>query len=214
MDIVLLFLAWFGSALVATGIVSVDLYKNQSHLGRLMKIVWVLSTLYAGLIGLGVYWYSGRKEISQDSLWRRGWRSTAHCFSGCGLGEIIGVFVGVQILHLATSSTAALTFGLAYSLGMVLTVGPLMHDGVDLLTAVKDAVYTETASITVMEAVAISIDLWLIQGSSSGMLDPFFYLALVVSLLSGFAAAYPVNVLLIKYGVKSGMHNPKHAHHE
>ncbi len=56
------------------------------------------------------------------------------------------------------------------------TVGPLVQEGVSLKQAPWDAFYSETASITMMEIVAI----------------------------------YPVNVLLVRFGVKEGMHNPKH----
>ncbi len=39
---------------------------------------------------------------------------------------------------------------------------------------------------------------------------PVFWGALIISLSMGLLAAYPVNVLLIRFGVKEGMHNPKH----
>jgi hypothetical protein len=38
--------------------------------------------------------------------------------------------------------------------------------------------------------------------------DTLFWSALVFSLSMGLIAAYPVNVLLIKWGVKEGMANP------
>jgi hypothetical protein len=41
------------------------------------------------------------------------------------------------------------------------------------------------------------------------MSDPIFWSSLVVSLTAGLAAAYPVNVLLIRFGVKEGMHSPR-----
>jgi len=85
-------------------------------------------------------------------------RSTAHCYSGCGAGEVVGVTLAAGVLALATNATVAVTFGLAYAFGLVLTIGPLTQEGVGLGEAVRDAVYSETPSITVMEVVAIGTD--------------------------------------------------------
>lgn len=173
----------------------------------LMKYVWGFTVLYSGVIGLLVYFYSGRKEISHDSLWRRGFRSTAHCYSGCGAGEIAGVFIAAGLLALGNWWVAGITFTLAYIFGFGMTVGPLVQGGEPVRTALKDAFYSETASITVMEITAIGVDLWLARRTTTT--DLLFWSSLVFSLSVGLIAAYPVNVLLIHLGVKEGMHNPK-----
>lgn len=184
-----------------------DLTHNNAALGTLMKYVWGFTVLYSGPFGLAVYWYTGRTQIKHDSIWRRSFRSVCHCYSGCGTGEIIGVTIAVGVLSLANLWVAALTFACAYTLGFALTVGPLLEDGVPLKTALLDAFYTDTASITVMEIVAISVDLWL--AGDAGLTSTLFWTALIFSLSIGLFAAYPVNVLLIKYGVKDGMMNPQ-----
>ncbi|MEQ9123085.1 MAG: DUF4396 domain-containing protein, partial [Alphaproteobacteria bacterium] len=138
---------------------------------------------------------------------RRGARSTAHCYSGCGLGEIVGVTITVGILSLGNWWVAGVTFVLAYVAGFGMTVGPLMQEGVPLDTALRDALYSETASIAVMEIVAISVDLLLAR--NAGMAEPLFWASLIVSLTAGFVAAYPVNALLVRFGVKEGMHDPR-----
>lgn len=183
-----------------------DLRTNNRELGRLMKFVWLFTVLYSGPLGLVVYWYSGRTQIAHDSLWRRGFRSVSHCYSGCGAGEITGVIVAVGLLALGNLYVALVTFAFAYVFGYAMTVGPLMEEGVPFSEAVIDAFYTETASITVMEIVAISTDLWL--AGEAGMTDVLFWSALVFSLSLGLLAAYPVNVFLIKFDVKEGMMNP------
>ncbi|WP_321167225.1 DUF4396 domain-containing protein [Halorubrum trapanicum] len=97
----------------------------------------------------------------------------------------------------------------AYAFGYALTVGPLMQDGVSFPRAMRDAFLSETPSITVMEVVAIGADLWL--AGEAGLTDALFWSALVVSLSLGLVAAYPVNVLLIRMGVKEGMMDPRDA---
>lgn len=198
---------WFVIALACAGWVLYDLRTRNYRLASLMQWVWVLTTLYSGPIGLAVYRYSGRSQIPRDSLWRRSFRSVAHCYSGCGAGEIIGVSIAVGLLALNNWWTAAITFTLAYIFGYALTLGPLLQEGVGLSTALKDTFYAETASIAVMEIVAIGVDLWLAGSATMG--DPRFWAALVVSLSAGLFAAYPVNVLLLHYGVKEGMMNPQ-----
>ena len=69
-------------------------------------------------------------------------------------------------------------------------------------TALWDAFLAETPSITVMEVTAIGVSLWLAQGA--GMGEAAFWSSLIVSLSAGLIVAYPVNVLLIRWGVKEG----------
>lgn len=196
------------AVLVATSLAVLvwDLWKNNDELMSLMKAVWFLTVLYSGPIGLAGYWYSGRTQISHDSFWRKGFRSVSHCYSGCGAGEVIGIVTTVGILALSVGWVIAITFALAYAFGYALTVGPLMQEGVGLREALWDAFYSETASITVMEIVAISVDLWLAAEATMG--EVLFWTSLIFSLSLGLVAAYPVNLALIHFGVKEGMMNP------
>ena len=207
---------WLALDAVALVILLVDFKRRNPEIMSLMKVVWTLTVLYSGFIGLAIYWFTGRKQISRDSLWRKGFRSTAHCYSGCGAGEIAGVLIAIGVFSFGNIGVSILTFSLAYVAGFGLTMGPLMQDGEGFGAALKDAAYSETASIAVMEIVAVGVDLWL--AGNAKMNEPLFWSSLVVSLTLGLAAAYPVNLLLIKFGIKEGMHNPKemakHAHED
>lgn len=200
-------LAWAAVVAVSLAVVVYDLRANNSALPSLMQVVWTLTVLYSGPLGLAVYWYAGRTQMKEDSLWKRGLRSVAHCYSGCGAGEVTGIVLLAGVLAVSsTLLTAAGTFTCAYVFGFALTVGPLMQDGVPFGDAVRDAFYSETPSITVMEVVAIGTDIWLAGEAHIG--DPLFWSALAFSLSMGLFAAYPVNVALIAAGVKEGMGNP------
>jgi len=188
-----------------------DIRTNNAHLMPLMKVVWALTVLYSGPLGLAVYWLTGRKEISRDTIWRRAWRSVSHCYSGCGMGEIVGVFIAAGLFSLGNLWVAGITFALAYVAGYALTVGPLMEDGVSFETAMRDAFLAETPSITVMEIVAVGTDLLLASGAH--MSEPIFWSGLIFSLTLGLFAAYPVNVALIHFGVKEGMMDPRNTGH-
>ena len=60
-----------------------------------------------------------------------------------------------------------ITFGFAYLCGYALNIGPLMQEGISFAEATKDAVLSETPSITIMEIAAIGTDLLL--AASAGM---------------------------------------------
>jgi hypothetical protein len=202
------FLAVWGVLVAASlGALVYDLRTNNPFIGPLMQAVWGLTVLYSGPVGLALYVWSGRAQIRRDTLYRKACRSVAHCYSGCGMGEVAGLFIAVGLLSLDTLWMAVLTFALAYAAGFALTVGPLVEEGMGLGEALKDAFYSETASITVMEVAAIGTDI-LVAGDAT-MSEPLFWGGLAFSLTVGLAAAYPVNVLLIRYGVKEGMMNPK-----
>lgn len=188
-----------------------DLAMRNSHLMPLMKLVWGLTVAYSGPVGLAIYFFCGRRQITRDSLLRRAFRSVAHCYSGCGMGEIIGVIIAAGLLSLGNWGIAAVTFTLAYVAGYALTAGPLIQEGVPVQTALWDAVLSETPSIAVMEIVAIGTDLLLAGKATMG--QPIFWSSLIVSLTFGLLAAYPVNILLIYLGVKEGMMDPRETEH-
>jgi hypothetical protein len=206
---------WLILDVISLGLLLYDLKHHNPEIMSIMKFVWVLTVLYSGPLGLCVYAFSGRKQIAHDSLWRKSFRSVAHCYSGCGAGEVTGVIITAGLLRLGNWWISGVTFVLAYVAGFTLTMIPLRQDGEGFGQALKDAVYSETASIAVMEIVAISVDMFL--GGKSTISETLFWSSLVVSLSLGLVAAYPVNVLLIHWGVKAGMHSPKemakHAQH-
>ncbi|EDM69706.1 hypothetical protein RAZWK3B_07844 [Roseobacter sp. AzwK-3b] len=202
---------WALAMLPSLAILLWDMRVRNAHLMPLMKWVWALTVIYSGPVGLAVYGWSGRKEIPADGPWRRAARSVAHCYSGCGMGEIAGLVLTVGILSLSTVWVAGVTFAFAYAAGFALTVGPLMQEGTPFGAAVRDALWSETPSITVMEIVAIGVDLTL--AGDAGMGDVLFWSSMIVSLTCGLIAAYPVNLILIRLGIKQGMMDPRNTDH-
>lgn len=199
--------AWAAVAAGSIAVVVRDLRRHNTEIVGLMRWVWLLTVAYSGPIGLAGYYWSGRKQIPRDGVWRRAFRSVAHCYSGCGAGEIAGVFIAVGLLSLGNYWVAAISFTLAYVAGFAFNIGPLMQEGMPFGEAFRDSFVAETVSITVMEVTAIGVDLWL--AGSAGMGDVRFWTSLIVSLSAGLFAAYPANALLIRWGVKEGMHDPR-----
>lgn len=207
---------WLISMLICLGILIRDFLTHNPQIDSLMKAVWILTVSYSGPLGLWLYYISGRKQIRHDSVWRKGVRSVAHCYSGCGAGEVTGVFIAAGLLALDNTWIAVITFTLAYIFGYGMTFGPLVQAGVEVKRALLDTFYSDTLTIFVMEVTAISLDIWL--AARSTMAESLFWGSLIFSLSIGLLAAYPVNVLLVHFGVKEGMGDPRetaqhsHAH--
>lgn len=201
-----LVVGWFLLSLASVAVLQQDVRTKNRGLASMMRLVWTLTVLYSGPIGLAVYWYSGRSQIPEDTFLRRGMRSTSHCYSGCGIGEVLGVTTAAGLLALATGWVVAVTFSLAYFFGVALTVGPLLQEGVGFREALWDGVYSESGSIVAMEAVAIGSDIYLAGEATMG--EPVFWASLAVSLSLGFFVTLPVNLGLLHFGVKEGMGDP------
>jgi hypothetical protein len=124
---------WAFLVAVSLAVLGRDLRRNNEGIAPLMKAVWVLTVLYSGPLGLAGYWWAGRAAIPGDTLYRRAVRSVAHCYSGCGAGEVIGLVVTVGLLSLDTPLVVAGTFACAYAIGYSLTVGLAVASPVNVL---------------------------------------------------------------------------------
>ena len=147
-----------------------------------------------------------------QSLNRLAFSATAHCLTGCAIGEVLGMVIGTALgwndwQTIAIAVVLAFLFGYSFTL---VPLVPLVRAGVVLATAVPIAFAADTVSITVMEIVDNAI-MVLIPGAMEAGLDNFrFWGSLAVSLLIAGAAAFPVNRSLIARGRG---HAVVHEHH-
>jgi hypothetical protein len=148
------------------------------------------------------------------SLNRVALAATAHCLTGCATGEVLGLVIGTR-LSWTDTQTIALAVVLAFAFGYAFTMFPLLRAGLAFGRAMKLALVSDTASITVMEVVDNAIMLF-VPGAMDAPLDSLlFWASLAVALLIAGIAAYPVNRWLIGRGrghaVVHGHHG--HSHH-
>jgi hypothetical protein len=99
---------------------------------------------------------------------------------------------------------------LAFVFGYSLTLRPLLAAGVAFSQAAGLAFAADTLSITVMEIVDNAILLVIPGAMEAGLGDPRFWISLAIALAIAFAAAFPVNLWLIRRGRG---HAVVHAHH-
>lgn len=129
--------------------------------------------------------------------------ATLHCLSGCVIGEVAGLVIGVS-LGLPPLKIALLATALAYLSGFTLGLIPVMRDrGKSFFEALRLIWIGEVLSIGVMELAMNSAD-YAVGGMTAGsVLSPTFWLGIAVAIPAGFLAAWPVNAWLLKRDLKA-----------
>jgi Domain of unknown function (DUF4396) len=144
-----------------------------------------------------------------QSLNRVALSATAHCLTGCAIGEVLGMIIGTA-LGWGDWATIALAVVLAFFFGYTLTMVPLIRGGLALTTAIPIALASDTVSIAIMEVVDNAIILLIPGAMDAGLADVLFWGSLAVALLIAGVAAFPVNRWLISRGRG---HAVVHAYH-
>jgi hypothetical protein len=148
-------------------------------------------------------------EESADSLNRLAFLATAHCLTGCAIGEVLGMVIATA-LGWGTWPSIALAVALAFLFGYALTSLPLLRAGLTLGAVIPLALASDTFSIGVMEIVDNAFILAVPGAIDAELNDLLFWGSLALSLVVAFIAAFPVNRWLIARGKG---HAVVHAHH-
>ena len=133
------------------------------------------------------------------SLNRVAFSATAHCLTGCAIGEVLGLVIGT-ILGWGNVAIIALAVVLAFFFGYSLTMLPLLRSGLALATVLPIAFAADTLSITVMEIVDNLIILIIPGAMEAGLTSLLFWGSLALALAVAFVAAFPLNRWLIARG--------------
>ena len=97
-------------------------------------------------------------------------------------------------------ASVAISVGLAFMFGYLLTVGPLLRAGVPFSRARRLAFASDTLSIATMEIVDNTFILLVPGAIAAGLSDSLFWWSLALSLVIAFVVAVPVNRWLIARG--------------
>ncbi len=144
------------------------------------------------------------------SLNRVAFSATAHCLTGCAIGEVLGMVIGTA-LGWSNVATIILAVALAFLFGYSLTMLPLLRSGMALAAVLPLAFASDTLSITVMEIVDNLIMVAVPGAMEAGPTSLLFWGSLAFALAVAFVAAFPVNRYLIARGKG---HAIVHQHHE
>ena len=149
-----------------------------------------------------------------SSLNRVTFSATAHCLTGCAIGEVLGLVIGT-IFGWGNFATIVLAIVLAFFFGYSLTMLPLLRSGIALAAALPLAFASDTLSITIMEIVDNLIVLVIPGAMDAGLGSLLFWGSLAFALAVAFVAAFPVNRMLIARGKGHAVvHEYHHAGHD
>lgn len=125
--------------------------------------------------------------------------ATLHCLTGCAIGEILGLMIGTAV-GLSSGATIALAVGLAFLFGYALSTVPLIKAGLGFGAALSVVFAADTLSIAVMEIVDNAVMALIPGAMDSGLVNPIFWIGMMIALTAAFIAAFPVNRYLIDKG--------------
>ncbi len=148
-------------------------------------------------------------DTKGSSLNRLALSATAHCLTGCAIGEVLGMVIGTAF-GWGNFATIVLAVVLAFLFGYSLTAIPLLRSGLALATVAPLAFASDTLSITIMEIVDNLIILVIPGAMEAGLGSLLFWGSLAFALAVAFVAAFPVNRWLIARGRG---HAVVHQHH-
>lgn len=225
-------LAWvsLGSAFACALVIAIDLASGHRQHMWIMNLVWPITALYAGPLALWAYFKAGRlsahKRMQAEKargeepaskrkpFWQMVGVADSHCGAGCALGDIAGgwiIFAGAfQIAGLSLWPEYIADYVLAFILGIAFqyfTIAPLRGLGVreGLIAALKADTLTLTAfELGLFGWMAIVQFVFFPIGRLHPD-TPVYWFLMQIGMMLGFLTSYPVNVWLLKAGIKEAM---------
>jgi hypothetical protein len=142
-------------------------------------------------------------------MWKTAIQATAHCLTGCAIGEVLGMVLATW-WGWGNVASIVLAIALAFVFGYSLTMRPVLRAGIGLRRALGVAFAADTVSISVMEVMDNAFILAVPGAIAAGLADSLFWWSLLVSLAVAFVVTVPVNRSLIMRGRG---HAVVHAYH-
>jgi hypothetical protein len=197
-----------------------DLFRRPQKMW-IMNLVWPLTVLYSGPIGLWLYWWIGRRPLpdeesrthgSRKPFWSVALTGSTHCGAGCAVGDFIAEWIvfatGFTLLGSALLGKYVVAFALAYLVGIFFqyfSIAPMR--GLSLWPGLRAAIKADTLSL-----LAYQVGMFAWMAVTQKLLFPgleptswVFWVMMQVAMVLGLATTFPVNWWLIKRGVKEAM---------
>lgn len=202
--------AWLAVSVLSAVLVALHIGQHPQKMW-IMDIVWPVTALWAGPVGAAAYWLLGRREKPPMSIAAA--KAATHCGAGCTLGDIgaatFAVVAPFSIAGHPIFGEWVYSFVAAFLLGIVFqyfTIAPMRHLGPKegIIAALK----ADSLSLTAWQVGMygwMAIARFALIGHPFEKSSPVFWVMMQIAMLVGFATAYPVNVLLLRYGLKERM---------
>jgi len=207
-------LVWFILAIASTVYVAVDQFRNNPE-PTVMRWGFILVTLYTGPFGLLLYVLAdkepkpGTHEEFIKPLWKQGIGSTIHCIAGDATG-IIAAAVITASLGLPMKVDLIVEYVAGFSFGLFIFQSLFMKNmmGGSYLENVRRSFLPEFISMNFMMAAMAPVMALLMMGRDMRAMKPtqlLFWGIMSLGVTAGFVFAYPVNVWMVKRGLKHGL---------
>ena len=219
-------LAWIGliSAGVCVVVILVDILARgyRQRMG-VMEWVWPITALYLGPFGLAFYWRVGRRSTpkyeaehggTQHPFWVRAAVSSTHCGGGCTLGDVLAESLiyafGITLFGATIWASFALDYAFALVLGIAFQFAAIHAMAkLSFRRTVGRAAKADVFSLTAFEVGLFS---WMALMFWVFFPDPHlepnkasYWFLMQVGMAIGLVTSYPMNILLIRKGVKEAM---------
>lgn len=148
---------------------------------------------------------------AEPAGWRPALRATAHCLTGCAVGEVLGMAIGTALAW-ATVPTLLLAIALAFVFGYSFTLVAVLRVGLALRAALGVALAADTLSIATMELVDNAVLVLLPGAMDAHLNDQLFWWSLALAFAVAFLATAPVNRHLIARGRGHAVVHQYHGH--
>jgi hypothetical protein len=218
---VLTVVAWIAVilGLVTAAVILVDEIAHPQRM-TIMNVVWPVTGLCFPSIGLWFYYATGRPMTAdaqpsgkEKPHWQSVFISATHCGSGCVIGDIIGapiVFAfALTLLGERLFAEYLVEFLIAYLFGVAFQYLPIRATRrISRSEALKDAVKADTLALTAFEVglfgwmALVAYVVWPLPPKANSIV---FWFMMQIGMILGFLTTYPVNALLIRWGIKGGM---------
>lgn len=231
----LTFLAWIsiGVASGCAIIIAVDEVRRPQRMG-IMNVVWPVTALYFSVFGLWAYFTLGiRKAKSSSGAKATGGmgdiamkdapptitqvaEGTSHCGAGCMISDVGTEFAiaasGLTLFGSVLWAEYTLDFAVAWAVGILFQYFAIkpMRDDLSPAGAIWTAIKADTLSI-----LAFQVGMYLFMALVYFRLfpaphhltafDPRYWLMMQAAMICGFATSFPMNRLLIGFGLKEKM---------
>lgn len=207
-------LVWFTLTAFSVIYVAYDAITRNPEM-KVMRLGWVLVTLYLGPIGLFLYVLScqepapGTHKEFVAPLWKQGLGSTIHCVAGDATGIVVAAVI-TAALGLPMGIDLVIEYIGGFAFGLLVFQALFMKDmmGGSYIQAVRQTIFAEWVSMNFMMAGMFPVMVLLMMGRDMRAMEPnqlVFWGAMSAAVLVGLVVAIPVNFWLVAKGLKHGM---------